>query len=193
MLKSQDDFNIKITLRSAIDAIKWFKNEISGLLSKNEKQTTESELNDKYDSVQKFEVGKMYLFHYDPKNKESLPYYDTFPLILMMGFTKGGFYGINVHYLPLKVRTILLSNLMDKAVFNDGDLDRLRISYNIVKNVTTLQMFRPCFKMYLSKQIRGAIKLIPPEDWGYAIVLPLENFKKENKYTIWKESMDSLN
>jgi len=68
----------------------------------------------------------------------------------------------------------------------------MRISYDILKNITTMQMFKPCFKQYLYKQIRGGIKLIPPYDWGYAAALPFENFKKKSKQQVWKESMDSL-
>ena len=29
-------------------------------------------------------MGDMYMFFYDPKHKETLPYYDTFPLIIMV-------------------------------------------------------------------------------------------------------------
>ena len=196
MLKSQDDFNIKITLSSAFESIKWFKGKIKTLINPKAveieelKQKEEEILNE--ENTQRFEVGKMYLFHYDPKLKTSSPYYDTFPLILMMGTIKGGFQGINLHYLPINIRMMLLSNLLDKSVYKDGELERLRISYDILKNITTMQMFKPCFKQYLYKQIRGGIKLIPPYDWGYAAALPFENFKKKSKQQVWKESMDSL-
>ena len=36
-------------------------------------------------------VGRMYLFMYDPKMKEELPYYDRFPLIFPFRRVKGGF------------------------------------------------------------------------------------------------------
>ena len=35
--------------------------------------------------VDKVDVGHMYHFKYDPKGKKTLPYYDTFPLIFMVG------------------------------------------------------------------------------------------------------------
>ena len=37
--------------------------------------------------------GIMNLFGYDPKHKATLPYYDTFPLILPLEPAKGGFIG----------------------------------------------------------------------------------------------------
>ena len=45
-------------------------------------------------------MGKMYLFNYDPKHKDTLPYYDRYPLIFPVNKAPGGFYGINMHYLP---------------------------------------------------------------------------------------------
>lgn len=35
--------------------------------------------------------GQMYMFYYDPKHKKTLPYYDRFPLIIMVGPAEGGF------------------------------------------------------------------------------------------------------
>jgi len=181
------------------DAVNWFKNQVKSVLSSStnsSKQVSkvDQKILDAYNTTSTFEVGKMYLFHYDPKHKKTLPYYDTFPLIIMMGFTENGkgFYGINLHYLAVPLRTVLLSNLLNNAILKDGKLEKLYVSYDIVKNVSTLEMFRPCFKQYLTAHIRGAIKMIPPDDWGYAAILPIENFKKATKQQVWKESADSL-
>jgi len=206
MLKHQDNFNIKFTIRSTIDAIKWFKDKIKSAFGANPKisdtleetevlseQEKEKNILDEDNDVSKFEIGKMYLFHYDPKTKVKLPYYDTFPLIIMVGLAPGGFTGINFHYLPIKMRMLLLSNLLSISILKDGELERLRISYDILKSVSTLESFKPCFKRYLYDHVRGTIKGIPPSDWGYAAALPFENFKKKSKQEVWKDSMDSLN
>ena len=58
-------------------------------------------------------IGRMYLFQYDAKWKEKLPYWDMFPLILPFDLAKGGFYGINLHYLPIPLRIRLLDRLTD--------------------------------------------------------------------------------
>lgn len=197
MIKSSDKLDYKFTLRSTVEAIQWFKTKVKSLkddryVNKQEEQKKERDFLSTV-SHDTFEVGKMYLFHYDPLGKKTLPYYDTFPLILLMGTKRGGFYGINLHYIPVEVRMILLSNLLDKAVLKGGELERLRISYDIVKNVTTFQAFKPCFKQYSTQQIKSSIKLIQPEDWAFAAALPIENFKKQTKQQVWKESMDSLN
>ena len=80
----------------------------------------------------RFLMGNMYLFSYDPKHKETLPYYDRFPLIFPINKAKGGFLGINMHYLP----PILRAKLMDQlyTVLNNKNFDettRLQASYKI--------------------------------------------------------------
>lgn len=65
--------------------------------------------------------GKMYLFSYSPKYKETLPYYDTFPLIIPFSMDAKHFTGINFHYLKPYVRIILLNKLMQFAVHYKSD------------------------------------------------------------------------
>ena len=45
-------------------------------------------------------VGQMFLFAYDAKHKDTLPYYDRYPLIFPFKKVNDGFLGINMHYLP---------------------------------------------------------------------------------------------
>ena len=56
-------------------------------------------------------VGNMYMFSYDPKYKNVLPYYDAHPLVFPIEFYSNGFLGINLHYLPPMARASLMSNL----------------------------------------------------------------------------------
>ena len=55
--------------------------------------------------------GVMNLFGYDPKLKQVLPLYDRFPLIFPIEPAKGGFYGINFHYLQPGARVAFLRQL----------------------------------------------------------------------------------
>ena len=57
--------------------------------------------------------GKLNMFMYDPKFKKTLPYYDTFPLVLPIEKYSDGFLGINLHYLPIPLRIKLLDRLVD--------------------------------------------------------------------------------
>ena len=57
--------------------------------------------------------GVMNLFGYDPKHKDILPYYDVFPLIFPLEPAKGGFIGLNFHYLKPGARVAFLRSLAD--------------------------------------------------------------------------------
>ena len=59
--------------------------------------------------------GLLNLFFYDPKYKKTLPYYDTFPLVLPLERIKGGFSGINFHYLPPLARFRLLEKISNNT------------------------------------------------------------------------------
>ena len=66
--------------------------------------------------------GVMNLFGYDPKFKETLPLYDRFPLILPLDAAKGGFYGLNFHYLQPGARVAFLRQLQRYA--SDENYDK---------------------------------------------------------------------
>ena len=57
-------------------------------------------------------IGKMYFFWYDPKNKNTLPMYDRFPLVFPIERYPDGFLGLNLHYLSFGERSALLNTMM---------------------------------------------------------------------------------
>ena len=75
----------------------WFKKKASNLRSINREALMKEE---PLRRTNKEVVGNMYMFQYDPKHKDTLPYYDLFPLAIVIGPAEGGFLGLNLHYLP---------------------------------------------------------------------------------------------
>ena len=95
-------------------------------------------------------VGSMYMFFYDPKLKESLPYYDSFPLVIVIGPASGGFLGMNLHYIPPALRAKLLDSLMDVTTDEKyNDKTRFEVSYRMLKSAAKYKWFKPCVKHYL--------------------------------------------
>ena len=192
------NFNYKFTIKSATEAIKWFRQKIQDLKKDRiQLETTSRKINQRdllasfpVATNNVFQTGKMYLFNYDPINRKTLPYYDTFPLILLTDINKDGFFGINLHYLPVEQRMVFLSNIVpQKGMYQEGQLQRLYMSYDSIKDIQEFQFFKPCFKKYLTSRVRSQIRLIPVDDWGYAAALPIESFKKETKQKVWRDSM----
>ena len=79
-------------------------------------------------------IGNMYMYFYDPKHKETLPYYDRFPLTIVVEPAKGGFKGINLHYLPNALRAKFLDGLMDITSNKKYDEStKFSLSYKMLK------------------------------------------------------------
>jgi hypothetical protein len=137
--------------------------------------------------------GRMFMFFYDPKGREELPYYDRFPLIIMVGKAKGGFYGLNLHYLPNKWRAIFFDKLL--AYTNNNSYDettKFRLTYNMLSSTASLKYFAPCFKHYLFSQLRSVPVEVPSTDWDIAISLPTWKFVGSDKTGVWKESLKQV-
>ena len=72
----------------------WFRQKARSLRRVNRNQLM------KEDPIQlrsRFQPGAMAMFFYDPKTKDKLPYYDSFPLVIVVDAAEGGFYGLNLH------------------------------------------------------------------------------------------------
>ena len=102
--------------------------------------------------------GRLNMFIYDPKFKKTLPYYDTFPLVLPLESYSDGFLGINLHYLPISLRIRLLDRLNDFS--SDTKFDRgttLDVSYDKVKKI---QSVKPTIHKYFFSDVRPTFKEI---------------------------------
>ena len=123
-------------------------------------------------------VGSMIMFFYDPKTKDTLPYYDTFPLVVVVGPAPGGFYGLNLHYLPPMLRAKMLDGLMDIASSKKSPNAKFDISYKTLKGISKLRYYKPCFKHYLGGYLKSGISMVPAPEWEIATFLPVAQFKK---------------
>ena len=131
----------------------------------------------------------MYFFEYDPKHKDTLPYYDRFPLIFPINKVKGGILGMNMHYLPPKMRAQLMDALY--SVTSDNNYDEqttLSISYKILNSASNFRLFKPTVKMYLASQVRSRFIKINSSEWDTALFLPVQSFQKASNSKVWSDS-----
>lgn len=138
--------------------------------------------------------GFMYLFNYDPKYKEELPYYDRFPLVFPFEKTEDGFLGMNLHYIPHLYRARLMDQLYDLT--NNTRFDattKLRASYSMLNSAARYKYFKPCVKRYLISHVRSKFLEIPSNEWDIALFLPLERFTKATKNNVYKDSRMIIN
>jgi len=121
--------------------------------------------------------GVMNLFGYDPKHKDKLPYYDVFPLIFPLEPAKGGFIGLNFHYLKPGARVAFLRSLADTT--NNKKFDKTT-RYRI--NWRNNRFMRETAKHYLFSQVRSSFLNITADEMAIAIFLPVARFKKGSPY-----------
>lgn len=143
--------------------------------------------------TRQLEIGQMYLFVYDPKLKKELPYYDRFPLIFPFHIVEGGFYGINMHYLPYQLRARLMDQLYSIANNNLNDAStRLMLSYKVLTSASKFRFFQPCVKHYLNSHVKSRFLAIPANMWDKVLFLPLERFAKASKQKVFQDSNHML-
>ena len=130
--------------------------------------------------------GNLNMFFYDPKFKKTLPYYDTFPLVLPLGGISGGFFGINFHYLPIPARLRLLEKLKgftSNSDFNESTV--LNVDYSDLRNVN---LVKPTIHKYLSGYTKSEFRRIDPDEFIIAALLPVHRFKKGSENDVWRDS-----
>lgn len=167
------------------EAIAWLQLKIKGL---------KGNIRNIPGSVKSYKIiqGNLYFFVYDAKGKDELPYWDAFPLIILLEKYNNGFLGLNLHYLPPEYRAIFLNKLMDdnkSLVKNSGEILKLAINYEKVKS-SKIKGYRSCLKRYLadSSYLKSDLVLLEPHEWMMAINLPNENFQKAKKQTVWNDT-----
>lgn len=134
--------------------------------------------------------GRVYLFRYTPKYKATLPYYDAFPLTIVVKRYRNGFLGLNLHYLPPKLRIVLFDHLI-RLNLNNRDYDektRFKLTWRYLKHFSKRRFIKPIVKRYLYDHLDTKFIEVPPNEWEITVFLPLETFKKEQLREVWKNS-----
>ena len=174
------------------DAKKWFQKQVKSLGKVAPTRVLKDEALDKATVAELGKataVGSMYMYFYDPKHKATLPYYDRFPLTIVVGEAPGGFYGLNLHYLSPAVRARFLDKLMSLSPGKMNDTSRLKkLRYNLLASASKYKEFEPCYRHYLMPKVKTNLVRVPMTDWEIAIFLPTEQFVKVSKETVWRYS-----
>ena len=134
-------------------------------------------------------IGKMYFYFYDPKTKDSMPYYDRFPLVIPIEKYNDGFLGLNLHYIHPKHRMILLDKLSD-TISNDtyDEKTKLKINYRYLAAASRIFEANPCIKRYLFTQIESRFLEITADEWDIAAMLPVESFVGATTSKVYADS-----
>jgi hypothetical protein len=170
----------------------WFDQQVL-LLSKQISSPTKMVKDSASQNKSQIIPGNCYLYMYDPKHKDTLPYYDMFPLVFPFAKTKHGFRGLNMHYLAYPIRIKLLDRLQQFR--NNDKMDgntKLRMSWATLNGVSRFNLAKPCVKEYLADHVRSPFVKINSKDWSMAMLLPVERFVGASKTQVWQDSLGKI-
>jgi hypothetical protein len=182
-------FRKGLTLRSK-ESQTWFRRRLASMRPNRASLMKDNQVN----LQTRIGPGTMAMFYYDPKHKETLPYYDRFPLIILVDRVKGGFHGLNLHYLPPTLRAKFLDGLMDNL--NNKLYDettRFKVNYQMLQRAAKLKYFKACYKMYLNDHVRSKFAEIEAPEWEIATFLPTADFEKSTRANVYKDSRRLIN
>ena len=166
---------------------KWFHDKIKGLKGEVRNRFSSTNAAKFYRESEKINdavfkrrvsLGDLFCYYYNPKYRKTLPYYDMFPMIMLLSAEKETFLGINFHYLRPKWRAILLDRVTAKIGGGIPKWSKLR----------NIKQIAPTIKRYRFDHIMRKVVPIEEDEQEIAIFLPTERFKKSGKTKVWSES-----
>ncbi len=179
----------------SLESLRFFQARVRNLKISSEAFYKQSDLQ----KAKRYLEGRMYTFFYNAKTKNKLPYWDRFPLVIILDLREDGFTGLNLHYIPPRYRVRLLYELYKYVILDDDEYAeeemrmRIKMTYQLITGISKLKMYKPCFKRYLTTQIEGRALEITPEYWDSMAMLPLAQWQKENARTVYSDSIKTIN
>src|SRR5210317_778184 len=131
----------------------WYRNAVSSIADR----VSARRLMNQGKLIGRPSIGRLNMFVYDPKYKKTLPYYDTFPLVLPLE---------RLQRYATRGREITSTNSFD-------------VSYNRVKNIS---LVKGTIKKYLFAHVRSNFLRIDFDEAALAVYLPVAQFKKGSPY-----------
>ena len=135
--------------------------------------------------------GRLYMFQYEAKGADTLPYFDRFPLCFPFEIQSDFFLGLNMHYLPYLLRIRLLDRMMTYASNKKMDsTTRLKFQWNTIRGSARLALAKQAKKKYLKTQVKSQFLQVNPDNWNTAMMLPVERFTGATRDRVWRESLE---
>lgn len=161
----------------------WYRNAVSSIADR----VTAGKLMSSGKLIGRPSLGRLNLFFYDPKFKKTLPFYDTFPLVLPLEPIKGGFLGMNFHYLAPMLRFKLLETVQSKYATSRELKANMKfdVSYDRIKSI---RLAKPTIKKYLYPYVRSSFLRIDADEAAIACYLPVQRFKKRSASYVYGKS-----
>ena len=169
-------------------SVQWFLSQVRGIRKENKKPGEPKGRTGYVFKTNNDLPGQMVMFSYDPKHKKTLPYYDRYPVVIPLALDGRSMLGLNLHYLPPRVRLSFIRALQTLVEEKNG-VRRMKITYGIVKSAQGLSSYLPCLKRYLHSHMKSQVVQVDDRDWEHAALLPIARFVGASESDVWSDSM----
>lgn len=166
-------------------ALAWFASMIKGL--KGSAGLRKRVGIDFFDPSKDIAVGQFFIFEYDPKLKNELPYWDKFPFALIIDADATGFLGLNFHYLPPRLRQGVITKLLSYKKKAGTPRAYLKVAYPLLKGILQTKILSPMVHRYLYKQVRSNFIIVHEGAWENAAMLPVQKFQGATSQQVWSK------
>jgi hypothetical protein len=174
--------------QQSYEAKRWFRSAAKQVQSVNVNRLMEGTPSRLQTRLTPNDIGHMFLFWYDPKHKDTLPYWDQCPLILPFHVERDHFKAFNLHYISPYRRAQVLDALYRVAIRENDRIRALRVSYGMLGEMARLAPLRSCVKMYLRSHIKSRFMWIRPEEYDTAVMLPTARFVGASPTKVQRDS-----
>ena len=196
---------VEISEAKIKNALQWFSNKIKSLRKKDKvgKDIDITKVKSLKDFSKKMHLGFIYTLAYDPKLKETLPFYDKVPLFCPIKILPDRILALNFHFLPPKQREAFLNEYYnsllssaEKYGYEDlNDVPESQLSawcQDIITDVYLMatsspgNYLRACVRTYLYSHILSRISPIDINEWDDVANTILPKFAKKSSSEIYK-------
>ena len=131
-------------------------------------------------------TGKLYVFKYDAKTRDKLEMWDKYPLCMVLERQFHSFMGLNLHYLPRAQRMSLLQGYdkydeeSEDGVISGKGTSNWELFLESMNNSGLGALPKKCLRRYLMTHVRSKFVEIYPDEFGYAIQLPIDLWSFKN-------------
>ena len=156
------------------EALKWWRQKIRVLRGPFTARSILKRTRDQFSP----RPGQFVLLEYSAKHADTLPYWDRFPLGVVLEVYDDGWLCFNLHYLPIRMRWKAFSIIRGMvATKNPRKNTRAKITYAVFKSISKLSIYKAGLKKHLfSHMVRKPVRIPWNEAAEYAIYLDIEQW-----------------
>jgi hypothetical protein len=142
--------------------------------------------------------GFLVFFKYKPISESFIArdtYYDSFPLVMITDVYRGGFEGVNLHFISPQYRIALFDAVMrglPTVKANEEWKTRLRVDYDRLEARRIFKYYRPCYRKYLWKGMKRRPVLVPFHLWEDMVKGNIQRFVGAKPATVFRDSRNAV-